>query len=104
MLEERERRERTFRKLLDLRENGAEAIRGLFQHGLPGGRKLIMVTTPSRLYCFAGPGPLASLFAEYPADASGMSFGGVRVVRRVVSIPHFSLSRSAGCSLLGLSS
>ena len=46
-------------------------MRGLTQHALPGGRLLVLVTTPSRLYSFAGPGPLKSLFAEYPADASG---------------------------------
>ena len=50
-----------------------EPVLGLTQHALPNGRLLVLVTTPSRLYSFAGPGPMKSLFAEYPADAIARS-------------------------------
>ena len=67
-----------------------EPVRGLTQHAVPGGRLLVLVTTPSRLYCFAGPEPLKSLFAEYPADASG------------APVPAATLScRQDGCCAVG---
>ena len=59
-----------------------EPVRGLTQQALPGGRLLVLVTTPSRLYSFAGPGPAKTLFAEYPADASGAPSTLVQVMCR----------------------
>ncbi len=69
-VEERDKKERHARPLYDMAER-REAIVGAAQQGLPRGRTLLLVATPSRLYVFAGVGSADAVLASYPPDVAG---------------------------------
>lgn len=68
-MEEKEKKERGGKTVLDI-SSGAQPIRGLAQLTIHQSRLLLLVSTPSRLYAFAGPDSLERLGEAYTSPSS----------------------------------
>jgi hypothetical protein len=71
-VEERDKKDGAPRQLYDF-EDVPEPIRGLQQQPLPGGRALVLVAMPARLYVFVGGPTLEMLFKSYPDSAGAVA-------------------------------
>ena len=95
-MEEKEKRERGGNVVLDLEQ----PVRGLCQLALPSDRRLLLVTTPARLYAFAGSGSLQTIFSSYP-DPSGDSAHRAALLHCIIYCHNSCLHLLCICCFVG---